>query len=179
MLIQQFNNIKADVCISLGHFLLTTGGYCHSTDVLCYRQEKGGMKTVKAKGQRARRNKPITVLSGRQPLLQKLHLPGVSLHLIGRIGSHGHLQTNHRPGLRGCGCPPWNRPTCSVFPGAKSGFCIQERSGEWKKERNIEQRVSCVCHRGKAHSCNSMQRQNKRNFHFVLQAPTVGDQQGL
>ena len=31
MLIQQFDSIKADVYISLGHFLLTTGGYCHST----------------------------------------------------------------------------------------------------------------------------------------------------
>lgn len=67
-LIPQFNSIKADVYISLGHFLLATGGYCHSV-ILCYRQEKGGMKTVKAKGQRARRNKPMTVLSGRQPLL--------------------------------------------------------------------------------------------------------------
>ena len=31
MLIQQFDSIKADVYISLGHFLLTTGGYCRST----------------------------------------------------------------------------------------------------------------------------------------------------
>ena len=31
MLIQQFDSIKADVYSSLGHFLLTTGGYCRST----------------------------------------------------------------------------------------------------------------------------------------------------
>ena len=31
MLIQPFDSIKADVYSSLGHFLLTTGGYCHST----------------------------------------------------------------------------------------------------------------------------------------------------
>ena len=31
MLIQQLNNIKADICISLGRFLLITGDYCCST----------------------------------------------------------------------------------------------------------------------------------------------------
>lgn len=50
MLIQQFDNIKANVYISLGHFLLTTGGYCRSTVVFVLQAGVRREEDSKSKG---------------------------------------------------------------------------------------------------------------------------------
>lgn len=78
MLIQQFDSINADVYISLGHFLLTTGGYCRST-VMFVLQAGESREESKSKGPKSQEKQACSVVSGRQPLLWKLHPPGVSL----------------------------------------------------------------------------------------------------
>lgn len=97
----------------------------------------------------------------------------VFLCLIGRTGSAMPLGNLGR-GWRGWGLPSWNRPTARIS-WAKSGFCIQERSGVWKRKELMKS--SCVCPQSPLAILGTGNK--NRNFHFALQVPTVvGDQQG-